>query len=258
MATNRHKKFISSHIEGLVTLKEKRSPVRFYTPSSPPPFKYPPLPGSNDNDKYNMDKNSKSSPRSSPQRITNISPIQHNSPTMTKTASQNVRIPTPVHITPSIQATNAIEILRKQVKRFYSHKLKQLISYICDTMEKAMYYKDAPLLITYKDVLKGIELSLNNHVGKVKKTCLILEKENDIIRKKLNNKKMDTLSTALSVEQINKHIRELKASIERARIRTKEATEEQRLIFEQAMEKEEVSSTNINMILFYFYFIFPP
>ena len=69
---------------------------------------------------------------------------------------------------------------------------------------------------------------------------------------------MDTLSTALSVEQINKHIRELKASIERARIRTKEATEEQRLIFEQAMEKEEVSSTNINMILFYFYFIFPP
>ena len=69
---------------------------------------------------------------------------------------------------------------------------------------------------------------------------------------------MDTLSTALRVEQINKHIRELKASIERARIRTKEATEEQRLIFEQAMEKEEVSSTNINMILFYFYFIFPP
>ena len=69
---------------------------------------------------------------------------------------------------------------------------------------------------------------------------------------------MDTLSTALRVEQINKHIRELKASIERARIRTKEATEEQRLIFEQAMEKEEVSSTNINMILFYFYFIFLP
>ena len=34
MATNRHKKFISSHIEGLVSLKEKRSPVRFYTPSS--------------------------------------------------------------------------------------------------------------------------------------------------------------------------------------------------------------------------------
>ena len=54
MSTNRHKKFISSHIEGLVTLKEKRSPVRFYTPSSPPPFKYPPLPGSNDNDKYNI------------------------------------------------------------------------------------------------------------------------------------------------------------------------------------------------------------
>jgi hypothetical protein len=40
------------------------------------------------------------------------------------------------------------------------------------------------LLITYKDVLKGIELSLNNHVGKVKKTCLILEKENDIITHK--------------------------------------------------------------------------
>eukprot|EP00943_MAST-04B_sp_MAST-4B-sp1_P006740 g6740.t1 len=231
MFNNRRNKFKSSHIEGLVRLKEQRSPVSFYTPISPPPFKYPPLPEFNDN--INSGKSSKDSARETD--------VSLNTTHIKRSSSPSIRIPTPVHLTSSVQASNAIEILNKQRKRIYNTKLKQLLGYICETLENAMYYKAAPVLITYKDIIKGIELSLSNHVGKVKKACLMLEKENDTLRAKINNDKMDTLTVALQFEQTNKHIRELKASIKRAKIRTKKAVEERNSMYEVAMEKEEMA-----------------
>ena len=112
-----------------------------------------------------------------------------NSQRKEKKHSQQVRIKTPVHTSSSVQAGRALRILRERTQEVYFPKLKQLLLYIIDTMDNALYYKAPPMSVCFEDVVKGIELNLDVNVGHIKNECLAYEEENAILLHDINMQK---------------------------------------------------------------------